>query len=148
MRHDTIFLEFHLNHESNDIFFCSHHPLMLVGEAPIRWWSGSSYLSPKPGIISGRHVISLLPEKTASATLAQCLIKRWWDTTHTFYITEWEMTVTPYEFYRMIGLSFEGAIISLDGASGVQLSIDMLGRKYSTETIRYVDLVSDYMFLP
>ena len=92
-------------------------------------------------------VISLLPKKTASATLVQCLIERWWDTTYTFYIAEREMTVTPYDFYCMIGLSFEGAIISLDGTSGVQLSIDMLGRKYSTETIRYFDLVSDYMFL-
>ena len=38
MHHNTIFFEFHLNHESNDIspfFFCgSYHPLMLVGEAP------------------------------------------------------------------------------------------------------------------
>ena len=93
-------------------------------------------------------VISFLPKKTASATLVQCLIERWWDTTYTFHIAEWEMTVTPYEFYYMIGLSFEGAIISLDGTSGVQLSIDMLGRKYSTKTICYFNLVSDYMFLP
>ena len=35
----------------------------------------------------------------------------------------------------------------MDGV-GVQLGIDMLGRKYSTKTIRYFDLVSDYMFLP
>ena len=73
---------------------------------------------------------------------------RWWDSTHTFHITEWEMTVTPYDFYRMTGLSFEGAIISLDNVSCVQLGIDMLGRKYSTETICYFDQVSDYMFLP
>ena len=93
-------------------------------------------------------VISFLPKKTASATLVQCLIERWWDTTYTFHIVEREITVTPYDFYCMISLSFEGAIISLDGTSGVQLSIDMLGRKYCTETIRYFDLVSDYMFLP
>ena len=48
----------------------------------------------------------------------------------------------------MTGLSFEGATISLDDVSGVQLGIDMLGRKYSTKTIRYFDLVSDYIFLP
>ena len=57
------------------------------------------------------------------------------------------MTVTPYDFYRMTGLSSEGAIISLDGVSGIQLGLDMLGRKYSTKTIRYFDLVSDYMLL-
>ena len=60
-------------------------------------------------------IISLLPKKSASATLVQCLIERWWDTTHTFHITEQEMTVTPYDFYHMTELSFEGAIISLDG---------------------------------
>ena len=58
------------------------------------------------------------------------------------------MMVTPNNFYRMTSLNFEGAIINLDGGLGVQLGIDMLGRKYSTKTIRYFDLVSDYMFLP
>ena len=55
--------------------------------------------------------------------------------------------MTPYDFYRMTGLSSEGAIISLDGVSSIQLGLDMLGRKYSTKTIHYFDLVSDYMLL-
>ena len=54
----------------------------------------------------------------------------------------------PYDFYHMNGLSFEGAIITSDGVLGVQLGIDMLGRKYSIKTIRYFDMVLDYMFLP
>ena len=58
------------------------------------------------------------------------------------------MTKTPYDSYHMIGLSFKGAIISLDGVSSIQLGLDMLGRKYSTKTICYFDLVSNYMFLP
>ena len=58
------------------------------------------------------------------------------------------MPVTPYDFFRMTNLSFEGAIISLDDVSGVQLGIDMLGRKYFIETIHYFDLVLDYMLLP
>ena len=70
------------------------------------------------------------------------------DISHTFHITERQMTVTPFDFFRMTGLSFEGVIISLDGVSSVQLGINMLGRKYSTETIHYLDLVLDYMFLP
>ena len=78
----------------------------------------------------------------------QCLIKRWWDTTHTVHIAKQEMTVTPYDFYRMTGLSFDRAIISLDGVSGIQLGFNMLGRKYSIETICYFDLVSDYILLP
>ena len=35
----------------------------------------------------------------------------------------------------------------MDGV-GVQLGIDILVRKYSTKTICYFDLVSNYMFLP
>ncbi|XP_030964283.1 protein MAIN-LIKE 1-like [Quercus lobata] len=58
------------------------------------------------------------------------------------------MTVTPYDFYHMTGLRLKGATISLDDVSGIQLGLNMLGRKYSTETIRYSDLVSDYMLLP
>ena len=92
-------------------------------------------------------IIGLLLEKSGSATLVQCLIKRWWDTTHAFHIAERETIVTPLDFYRMTSLSFKGAIISLDSASGIQLGLDMLGSKYYTETICYFDLVSDYMFL-
>ena len=50
--------------------------------------------------------------------------------------------------YCMTGLSFEGAIISLDDVLNIQHGLDMLGGKYSTETIHNFDLVSDYMLLP
>ena len=93
-------------------------------------------------------ILGLLSERFASATLVQCLIDRWWDTTHTFHILEREITVTPYDFYCMTGLSFEGAIISLDDVLNIQHGLDMLGGKYSTETIHNFDLVSDYMLLP
>ena len=82
-----------------------------------------------------------------SATLVQCLIETWC-TTHAFHIAKREMMVTPYNFYHVTGLSFEGAIISFDYMLGIQLGLDMLGRKYSTETICYFDLVSNYMFFP
>ena len=59
----------------------------------------------------------------------QRLIERWWDTTHTFHIAEQKITVTPYNFYRMNGLNFEGAIINLDSLLGIQLGLNMLGRK-------------------
>ena len=68
---------------------------------------------------SFKPILGLLLKRSASATLVQCLIERWWDTTHTFHIAEQEMTVTPYDFYCMTDLSFEGAIISLDGVSGI-----------------------------
>ena len=58
------------------------------------------------------------------------------------------MMVTPYDFYHLTSLSFEGAIINLDGVSGIQLGLDMLGRKYFTKSIHYFDLVLGYMHLP
>ena len=56
--------------------------------------------------------------------------------------------MTFYDFYCMTGLSFKGTIINLDGVSGIYLGLDMLGRKYSFESICYFDLVSYYMLLP
>ena len=47
----------------------------------------------------------------------------------------------------MTGFSFEGAIINSVCVSGIQLDLDMLRRKYSTKTIHYFDLVSNYMLL-
>jgi len=44
-------------------------------------------------------ITSLLSKKSASATLVQCLIERWWDTTHTFHIAERKMIVTPIRTY-------------------------------------------------
>ena len=72
-------------------------------------------------------IIGLLLKRPISATLVQCLIERWWNTTHTFHITEREIIVTPYDFYCMIGLSFKGAIINLDDVSCIQLGLNMLG---------------------
>ena len=61
--------------------------------------------------VSFEPILSLLLEKSATVTSVQCFIERWWDTTHTFHIVEQEMTVTPYNFHCMIGLSFEGALL-------------------------------------
>ena len=93
-------------------------------------------------------IILLLPQRLASAILAQCPIERWWDTTHTFYIVEREMTVTPRDFHRMIGLRCDSVTINLDGKSGTRLVIDLLGRSYSLDTIYYFNIKVDYHPLP
>jgi len=57
---NIIFSKFYLNQESNIIFlFCSHRPFMLVGEALIKWWSGTIFLSLKPVAISEKQALSL-----------------------------------------------------------------------------------------
>ena len=88
-----IFHHFHLNRESIVIFFfCSPHPLMLVREALTRWWSGTTSLFPETRAYireaSFEPILNLLLERSIGATLVQCLIERWWDTTHTFHIVE------------------------------------------------------------
>ena len=57
---NIIFHHFHLNQESNIIFFfCNPHPLVLVGEAPTRWWSGTTSLFLKPGLTFRKWASSL-----------------------------------------------------------------------------------------
>ena len=54
---NIIFHLVRLNQEFNVIFFfCSPHPLMLVGEALIRWWSGITSLFLKQGLTSENRV--------------------------------------------------------------------------------------------
>ena len=72
--------------------------------------------------------ICLMPKRSASAVLVQTLAERWWDTTHTFHIAGREMTITPYEFHRMIGLRVDGVSISLEDESGIRLGADLLRR--------------------
>lgn len=44
----------------------------------------------------------------------------------------------------MIGLRYDRTIINLGGALGVQLGIQLLRRRYSTETNHYYDIEVDY----
>jgi len=55
------------------------------------------------------------------------------------------MIVTPFDFHCMTDLRCDGALINLGGESGIQLGIDLLGRRYTTKMIRYFDIEVDYM---
>ena len=87
-------------------------------------------------------------ERSANAILVQTLAKRWSDTTHTFHIADREMTVTPHDCHHMIGLRCDGAFINLEGESGTLLGIELLRKRYTTETIHYFDIEVDYEPLP
>ena len=58
------------------------------------------------------------------------------------------MTVTPHDFHHMTGLRCDGAFINLEGESGTQLSIDLLGRRYTTKMICYFDIETNYNSFP
>ena len=116
------FSKFCLNQESNVIFLFLQPSFPYVGRGStnkvVEW---CNLLVPKTRAYiweaGFEPIIDLLLKKYVSATSVQCLIERWWDTTHTFHIVKREMIVTPYDLYHMTGLSFKGAIISLDGMS-------------------------------
>ena len=55
------------------------------------------------------------------------------------------MTITPYDFHLRIGLRFDGVLISLEDESSVRLGVNLLGKRYATEAIRYTDLKADFM---
>lgn len=52
--------------------------------------------------------------------------------------------MTSHDFHWMNGLRSHGSIINLEGELGIQLGIDLLGRAYPSEHIRYFDLERDY----
>ena len=79
-------------------------------------------------------IIYLLPERSASAILVQSLAERWWDITYTFH--------------HMTGLRCDEALINLEDESAIQLGIDLLERRYTTEMICYFNIEMDYRPLP
>ena len=58
------------------------------------------------------------------------------------------MTITCYDFHHMIGLRFDGVLISLEDELGVWSSAELLGRRYATKMICYIDLEADFMHRP
>ena len=93
-------------------------------------------------------IVRLLLERSANAILVQSLAEKWWDTTPTFHIAKREITVTPSDFHRMTSLRHDDTIINLEGELGTWLVIDLLGRRYSLDTICYFDIKADYRPLP
>ena len=61
-------------------------------------------------------IASLTYGSYASSQAATCaLIERWMDTTHTFHLPFSEMTVTPFDFAAITGLSFSGEPVPFSG---------------------------------
>ena len=48
----------------------------------------------------------------------------------------------------MTSLRFDGVPISLEDESGTQLGAELLGKRYATETIRYTNLMANFMHRP
>ena len=48
----------------------------------------------------------------------------------------------------MIGLWFDGVLISLEDESGSRLDVELIRRRYAIETIRYTNLEADFIHHP
>ena len=115
---------------------------MLVGEALIRWWNGTTFLPLKLGPTSERRASSpsLVFFQRGLRVLPWCSAS----------LRSGGILSTPFillsksDFLRFL---LHDAL-ALKGPSSTWMGLDMLGRKYSIETIRYFDLVLDYMLFP
>lgn len=74
-------------------------------------------------IVGFKKFLELQSIEPAKKTLIYCLANRWWDITHTFQIAGREMTVTPCDIYRLIGLRV-GRLTSTFNAFLVRLRVD------------------------
>jgi hypothetical protein len=70
-----------------------------------KWWGKLNSTTRSFAEAAGfKHFVETQPTKTAKKSLLCALVERWWDTTHTFHIAGVEMTITPYDMYRLTGL--------------------------------------------
>lgn len=53
-----------------------------------------------------------------------------------------------HNFHQMTSLQCDKSLINLEGKSVVQLGIDLLGQRYTMDTICYYDINTDYKPLP
>uniref|UniRef100_A0A2N9FI42 Aminotransferase-like plant mobile domain-containing protein n=1 Tax=Fagus sylvatica TaxID=28930 RepID=A0A2N9FI42_FAGSY len=68
------------------------------------------------------------PTETAKKTFLCALAERWWDTTHTFHIVGVEMTITPYDVYRLTSFRIDGVIPTFSAfLARVRLDREYLG---------------------
>lgn len=99
-------------------------------------------------VVSFKLIIHLLPKRSTNAILMCSFDERWWDITYTFHIADREMTMTPHDFHCMTSLRCDEALINFEGELGIWLGIDLPKRRYSTKTIYYFDLETNYEPVP
>ena len=85
--------------------------------------------------------VTHLSKETANEILVMALAKGWWDTTHTIHIAGREMTLTAYDFHRLISLRSYSPFVELRHASWRDLAMELLGHSYQIRSF-------DTMFLP
>ena len=66
-----------------------------------------------------------------SKSLCYCIGERWWDSTHTMHIAGRELTITPYDIFRLTGLRVMDSPIPSSYPSGeevAQFHLRVIGR--------------------
>ena len=77
----------------------------------LKWWIRLNSMTYSFLEAAGfKHFVETQPTETAKKSLLCALVEWWWDTTHTFHIAGVEMTITPYDMYRLTGLRVDGIV--------------------------------------
>ena len=75
----------------------------------LKWWGRLTPLTRSlVELVGFKQFVESQPTKTAKKIFLYALAERWWDTTYTFRIAGVEMTITPYDIYRLTGLRVDG----------------------------------------
>ena len=77
----------------------------------LKWWGKLNSITRSfVEVVGFIHFVETQPTETAKKSLLCVLVERWWDTIHTFHIAGVEMTITPYNVYRLISLRVDGIV--------------------------------------
>ncbi len=95
----------------------------------LKWWGRLNSMTRSfVEAVGFKHFVETQPTETAKKSLLCVLAERWWDTIHTFHIDGVEMTITPYDVYRLIGLRVDGIVPTFSSfPTGVRSDREYLG---------------------
>ena len=95
----------------------------------LKWWGKLNSITRSfVEVVGFKHFLETQPTETAKKSLLCVLVERWWDTIHTFHIAGVEMTITPYNVYRLISLRVDGIVPTFSAfPAGVRSNWEYLG---------------------
>uniref|UniRef100_A0A2N9F348 Aminotransferase-like plant mobile domain-containing protein n=1 Tax=Fagus sylvatica TaxID=28930 RepID=A0A2N9F348_FAGSY len=101
-------LEEHLSHRPPRSFMSRGNPTEVL-----KGWARLTSITRSFEEMTGfKQFVESQPTEIAKKSILCALVKRWWDTTHTFHIAGVEMTITSYDVYRLTNLRVDGIILT------------------------------------
>ncbi|XP_043687450.1 protein MAIN-LIKE 2-like [Telopea speciosissima] len=95
-------------------------PKKYCGTVRVREWYSELYPEVQSRVRrTGLGHIATCPIRELDSLTVRALVERWWPSTHTFDLPLGEVTITPLDFYMIMGLPFGGAPVTLAPADRV-----------------------------